>query len=623
MAIFDYLGEISIVVSAKNQILNINKSFFDFLQYSEEELIGQSLPCILPGLDLSSLLNRTTTYIPYTDTFLFNKAQVQIPVSVSASALLSENEELMGIWLTIQSNKGRNQIKISLEDIEKRYLSMTQNALDAVIVMNSEGKVIEWNHQAEVQFGWTEQEALDVDLADLIIPEKLRDMHRKGIRRFMTTGVHSILNKRIELSALHKMGHELPVELTVSPIKWADTYLFTAFVRDITVEKLTEKELVKAKEAAELATQAKSDFLATMSHEIRTPLNGIIGLSHLLKETQLNAEQFQYVDFMIKSENSLLSIINNILDFSKIESGKITLEQAGLDIKTCMDDTIAVMEVLARAKSLDLTYSIDPEVPNLIMGDIWRLRQILINLVGNAIKFTQSGGVHVSISEANEHPQKKIKFTVKDTGIGITKEQVQYLFEPFTQFDSSTTRKFGGTGLGLAITKNLIELMHGNIWVEESEIGASFCFTIAYQTMDDQHQGEDYSNQVNAAEKLSAKILIAEDNEINQMVLLKMLEKEGYQADIANNGAQVLDALGNDEYDLIFMDIHMPEMDGVAVTKKIKELFPPEAQPRIIAVTADAFESDRERYMAMGMQDYISKPIRWEQLRRVIQEHLS
>jgi PAS domain S-box-containing protein len=617
----DLLGEISIVVSVQKKIISINKSLFDFLEYSETELIGEAVRMILPEFDISPLVNRSLKYMPYTDTYLLSRAEEQIPVSVSASALLNDHEEIMGIWIMIHSHRGRNQIKLSLEDIENRYLSMIQNALDAVIVMNTDGKIIEWNHRAEIQFGWTEKEAVDADLADLIIPEKLRELHRQGMKRFLTTGATSILNKRIELSAQHKNGHEISVELTVNPIKWADTYLFSAFIRDISLERATQKELVQAKEAAESATKAKSEFLATMSHEIRTPLNGIVGLSHLLKETQLSEEQREYLDYMIKSENALLSIIHDILDFSKIESGNITLENESFDIMSCIEDTFAVMEVLAKEKSLYLTFSMDPGVPKVIVGDSWRLRQILINLIGNAIKFTASGGVHVSIAVENPNG---VKFTVKDTGIGVPKNQQKYLFEPFTQFDSSTTRKFGGTGLGLAITKNLVELMNGKIWVEDSETGAAFCFTTHYKAADPYDQAEELSHRGGKLkEKPVAQILIAEDNEINQLVLLKMLAKEGYQADIVNNGLEVLDALKKHRYDLIFMDIHMPVMDGVAVTKKIKEQFPARQQPRIVAVTANAFESDRNLYLAIGMDDYISKPILKEQLRRVIKEYLS
>ena len=625
----DMLGEATLLVSIQKNIASVHKTLFEFLHYQAEELIGEPVGCLFPDVNFDQLLNKSVAYIPYTDTFLVNKYQEEIPVSVSATTLVNDKQDILSICLLIHCFKGRSQNAISLEDIENRYLSMTKNALDAVIVMNSEGQIIEWNPRAEVQFGWTQNEALNAELANLIIPENLRGRHREGLKRFMATGVSKILNMRIELSALHKNGYEFPVELTVTPIKWSNTYLFSAFIRDITLEKSTKMELIQAKEAAESATNAKSEFLAIMSHEIRTPLNGIIGISHLLKETPLTAEQQEYVEYIINSEHTLLTLVNDILDFSKIESGKIVLEESSFDLRSVISESMKVMEPLAKDKSLSLNFCLPTDFPQRMIGDPNKLRQILLNLIGNAIKFTKTGGVNVSIEETKGvSPAQQLTFFIKDTGIGIPEHQILHLFDPFTQADSSTTRKFGGTGLGLAIAKKLVELMGGTIWVESTSTsnpitGTTFCFTTNYKTALKEQNTEQTALMIdNDLVRPQVKILIAEDNQINQKVLLKMLEKEGYHADIASDGNEVLEALKQTTYDIIFMDIHMPEMDGIEVTKRIKEWMPAEKQPFIVAVTANAFVSDKEKYLAAGMDDYISKPILKDQIKCVMAKYL-
>ncbi len=515
----------------------------------------------------------------------------------------------------------RSQANVSLEDMVNRFQTMKDTALDAIIVINSDGVIVEWNGQAEQHFGWTELEAVGRDLSELIIPQSFREKHKEGFRRFLQTGDSRILNKRIELTAVHRDGNEFPVELTVSAIKWADTYLFSAFVRDITQRKFTEWELIQAKELAEAAARAKSRFLATMSHEIRTPLNGIIGMTHLLADTPLNPEQREYVDFLLKSENTLLSLISDILDFSKIESEVIDLTEKRFILQSCIAETFELLSIFAREKKLKLVYTIRPDVPSVLIGDAPRLKQILTNLVGNAIKFTQTGGVSITVEKLLQYTDGvKLKFIVKDTGIGIPQDKVKQLFQPFSQLDSTLTGKNSGTGLGLAICKNLVQLMGGEIGVEPSEnTGATFVFTIVFKNP--QTIGPNPGSSEESAVEINPKpirILIAEDNQINQTVLLKMLQKKGIHADVVGTGTAVLEAVKQTRYELILMDIHMPEMDGIEATRRLRELFPKEDCPAIIAVTANAFTTDRERYLASGMDDYISKPIRWDHLFQVI-----
>jgi PAS domain S-box-containing protein len=473
--------------------------------------------------------------------------------------------------------------------------------------------------------------------------EKLFEVRREDILNQPLTAHRSEIAsevQRIEMQLLENPGtHRLertiksPSGRSIHCIIEKSTYfnvsgevegVITTFT-DITELKRTEQHLTVAKQAAEQAMRARSQFLANMSHEIRTPMNGVLGMASVLADTPLDAQQQEYLQAIRISGESLLKIVNDILDFSKIEAGKVEIEQTAFDLRSRVSSILQLFAASARSKNITLTSTCGEDVPWRIIGDAVRISQTLSNLIGNAIKFTESGGVSVNVDvQTHIDEQYVLRFDVRDTGIGISKGAIERIFDPFSQEDATTTRRFGGTGLGLTISRQLAGLMGGELFVESKQgSGSCFSFTVKVRgglAPNDAPQVAPTVVNAPANEMQGLDVLLAEDNHVNQIVAGAMLKKLGCTVTVAHDGQQAVDKVKERQFDLILMDCHMPNLDGFAATAAIREL-ERLGHPRhtIIAQTANAMEGDRDSCLAAGMDDYISKPINAKALAEVMQ----
>ena len=673
---------------------------------------------------------------------------------------------LIGLLCISNDITNQKMVEAALRSSEVRLRNIFENASTGIGISDLNAIILDTNPAYQNLVGYTAEELSGLPFAKLSHPDDLSpdlDLYQELI-----SGKRS--QYRLEKRLVHKNGQIVWVNLSVNLVRNAagEPEFVLANLENITALKRSTQQLEAANEelrrtvqqtdrlaqAASAASQAKSEFLANMSHEIRTPLNGILGMTGLMSQTPLSPEQWDYLRTIQDSGDLLLNIINQVLDFSKIEAGKMELESQLFDLNTGIEAVVDLMAPAAAEKGLDLVYQIAPQTPASVTGDLTRLRQVLVNLLSNAVKFTEKGEVCLRVqSQPLQGSAWQVEFIVQDTGIGIPPQQMNRLFESFTQLDSSPRRKYSGTGLGLAISKRLVEIMGGQITVESQPgQGSTFRFTLPLEAIPTGsennaapfspdshlmivtarrstaaalsewltawgaqvhvfHEGEQalqsppprvdalitdtdlpgwpegrfkaaleaalgrthlptlFMTSVRLAKARTLpsstavlarpikprglhqalsqllsprihrrashpspsqarsaprplRILVVEDNPINQKVAQSMLSHLGYAADLASNGQEALLALQNRAYDVIFMDVQMPGMDGIETTRKIRSSFPLDRQPRIIALTANVVSDDRQRYVSLGMDDYLSKPLRPQDLQRVLSEEL-
>jgi PAS domain S-box-containing protein len=491
--------------------------------------------------------------------------------------------------------------------------AIVQTAVNGVITVDTSGTIRMFNPAAERLFGWTAGDVIGRNVS-VLMPEPFAAEHDDHIRHFLTTLESKIIGIEREVTALHKDGRLFPANLAVGhAVLGEGRHLFVGFISDITLQKQAELELRLAKEAAEAAAKAKANFLANMSHEIRTPMNTVIGFAEVvLQDKKLPTETRKHVETILNSGKHLLGVINDILDFSKIEAGKIELEAVCFNLLSTVRDTLQTLGQRASEKGLRIELKIAPELPQYFIGDPNRLRQVMLNLVGNSVKFTEAGLITVTIAKTEEADM--IHFAIRDTGIGMTAEQTARIFEPFSQADTTTSRRFGGTGLGTTISKQLVELMGGRIRAESAlGVGSIFHFTLRLPETNLRENCLDQAQAEHLVEYFSPrgfKVLLAEDIEANATLAILRLEQQGHSVDWVKNGQEAVDAFGKGGYDLILMDLQMPVMDGIDATRKIRELETGlGTHIPILALTASVLQHEREQCTEAGMDAIVGKPI--------------
>ena len=500
------------------------------------------------------------------------------------------------------------------------------SSLDAVIATDSNGRVMEFNPAAETIFGYRKADVIGKQLSNLIIPERLRAAYHAKMQYFLYAAGSNV-GQRVELQAINASGSELPVEMSFGCAIGNNGPIFVAFLRDIAERKRQEEDRKVALERAEYADAAKSRFLAIMSHEMRTPLNGILGLLDLLKDTELEDEQREFVATASTSGEILLGLINDVLDLSKLESGKFHLDAERFNLRSLINSVEKVVHVELARQQNALHIDINADVPSFMFGDANRVRQIVLNFVSNAVKFTRGGHITVSARRiGGDDIWAEIEIDVQDNGIGIPEHQISNLFEDFTMLDTAYQRRVGGTGLGLAICKRLASAMGGAVGAE-SEFGKGSRFWVRLRL--ERAEDEDMS-QVEQSEQLAVydvikdrTILLVEDNPTNMIVASGMLEKAGAKILRADDGNEAVKAAHDEGIDLILMDISMPEMDGIEATRLIRAIPDERGKVPIIAMTAHAFKEDHIRFLAAGMNDYLPKPVRRKRLLETIAACLS
>ncbi len=558
----------------------------------------------------------------------FRKDGSRFPAVVSVTALRDAQDAIIGYLLIGTDNTARKLVEAEQKKLDQRLRdqqfytrSLIESNIDAIMTTDPAGIITDLNKQMEALTGCTRDELIGAPFKDYFTdPERAEAAIKQVLSEKKVTDY--------ELTARALDGKQTVVSFNATTFYDRGRNLQGVFAaaRDVTEGKRVEAELQQATAMAETASQAKSDFLASMSHEIRTPMNAIIGIADLLAKTSLTTEQNKYVQIFRRAGDNLLNLINDILDLSKVEASQLELEHTGFSVNDLLEKVREMVAVKAFEKNLTLVCEIAPDVPTDLVGDPTRLRQVLLNLLGNAIKFTESGEVSLRVTlDAAPATPGTLRFTISDTGIGIASEKLGDVFERFTQADSSTTRRYGGSGLGLTISKRLVELMGGRIFVEsEVSKGSVFSFIVPLEIRALAARRAAVPDDSGQHPPLQAlQILLVEDSPDNRTITIAYLRDAPYHVETAENGAVAFDKFVAGHFDLVLMDRQMPVMDGLTATRAIRAWEQEHQRPPtpILALTASALKGDQEKCMAAGCTAYLTKPIKQEVLLQAIKEH--
>jgi PAS domain S-box-containing protein len=518
----------------------------------------------------------------------------------------------------------REKIQRELAQSAERLYTVVENAMDAVVLLDASGRITFWNNQAETIFGWSSEEIIGKKFSEHIVPPDRKEILDRGLDFFLKGQKMPTINRRFELVGLSKEGKLIDLELSIGANQIGDEVIFTSFIRDISDRKRYEKQLMDARDKAQKASQTKAEFLSTMSHEIRTPMNGLYGTIEYLLSENPREDQRESLKMMKHSAKGLLVILNDILDLSKLEEGHVEFDQRDFSIQELCNRTISTFMQMADEKGINLTLNLHQPIPGLI-GDPVRIGQILNNLISNAIKFTDEGSVELSVEcLGTSNDSVNVQFKVIDTGTGIAQADQERIFHRFTQIDNyGKTHLRTGTGLGLSICQKLLQLQGSDLQVDSSPgKGSSFFFQLSFPKST-QNNAQHPTPDDQKRDLSGVRVLLAEDNQINQIVAKRFLVKWNCEVDIADNGLIALDLLAVNQYDVILMDLQMPEMDGFEASKAIRNHKDSHMKRiPIIALTADVFPEVKEKALQSGMNDFMSKPFDSEKLYFTIASNL-
>lgn len=632
----------SIAISVDGIIVEAHEDFAQANGYELSELIGSHVTKFLVPQEHERAIKTLGSNEELISEFSALKKD-KSTFAVEAHGRIIERDGLPVRVTVIRDITERKKSEVELKESQKKYQALIETTSDLVWETDYQCRYTYCSPQTERLWGIKPEKMIGRSIFDLIPANDNQAAIKSLLNLMASPGSFA----GMEVTAYDGHGHQIFIETSGVPFfdESGNLLGFRGITRDVTERKKAEVELrrsrdelelrvqertadlVKAKEEAEAAVEAKAAFLASMSHELRTPMNAVIGFSSLLLEEPLSTEQKDYIERIRTSGETLLTLINDILDFSKMEKRRMKISLDPLSLRTLLEESMEMVAVEAEKKGLRLSLTIGYGTPDAIIGDNGRLRQILVNLISNAIKFTDAGAVSVSVfSQEVEEGKHRFSFAVQDTGIGIPSDKMAMLFLPFSRLDTTMSSRYDGSGLGLVISKSLVELMGGRIWVE-SELGRGsvFRFTIDCEIVPDPSRkttaiAGPCNDVADIVEGHPLRILVAEDNPSNQKVMVEMLKKMGYRPDAVSDGKEVIDSLERRPYDVVFMDVRMPEMDGFRATEQIRKRWPVNG-PRIIATTAYALSGDREKCLGAGMDDYIAKPVQKGEIAAILKRY--